>query len=362
VTIWQRWPELFEVLTGFGVDIESCTVDSLGAGNINQTFLVRSTAASFVLQQINDLVFPDPRGVALNFSQLASHYEKKKELFGSRLQLASPVVAQDGQSYVADTAGKIWRAQTYLPYADNNSAEKLQPADAVRIGETLALFHLFLADMDMADLCIPLPGFHDLPGYLANFDRLLTTPASVKVPLEHDCQMTIAHFRERATTIEKAKNIGELKVRPIHGDPKLDNFIFNEQKHPVGLLDLDTVGPGHLQFDLGDCLRSCCNPKGEIATEKGKLFDFDLCEAFLKGYFELARDLFTDVEMEFIFDGLLLIPFELGLRFYTDHLEGDTYFKVQRAGDNLLRARVQFKLAREIEEEEPGIRSLVRSL
>jgi len=356
-------PTLAEVLDCFVVDADTCTVTPLGHGNINETFFVQGSEDPFVLQRINGAVFPNPRCVAENFAKIAAHYDRKQELFGPRLQLARPVASLDGRNFITDSAGKLWRAQNYLPDASNQPKDKLQVEELEQTGKILAIFHLFLAGMGKDELEIPVPGFHDLPRYLEIFDCLgVNFSINANTAADSVCRNTISRFRGRATVLEEAKASGELLLRPIHGDPKLDNFIFNAVRQPVGLLDLDTVGPGLIQYDLGDCLRSCCNPAGEIGASGKQLFKHDYCRAMLKGYVQEAGNLLTDVDKDYIFDGLLLIPYELGVRFYTDHLQGDIYFKVQRPGENLQRALVQFQLTREIEKEEAAIRKLVDSL
>ncbi len=165
------------------------------------------------------------------------------------------------------------------------------------------------------------------------------------------CLATIDRYRPQAATLVSARDAGILTVQPIHGDPKVDNFIFDDQGEVLGLLDLDTVAMGLLHYDLGDCLRSCCNRGGEAGSNDMPItFDLSFCQALLDGYFCGPEKLLSKEQRGFIFDGVLLICFELGVRFFTDHLRGNPYFKVQQDGDNLLRAVNQFRLADNIAE------------
>jgi len=128
----------------------------------------------------------------------------------------------------------------------------------------------------------------------------------------------------------------------------------------TAIIDLDTVKPGLVHYDLGDCLRSCCNPAGEECQDLTKIyFDLDLCNALLKGYAAHARDFLTEADRHYLYDAVRLITFELMLRFFTDYLAGDVYFKVRYDGQNLLRARVQMQLCRSIEARESQIRRLL---
>jgi Ser/Thr protein kinase RdoA (MazF antagonist) len=131
----------------------------------------------------------------------------------------------------------------------------------------------------------------------------------------------------------------------------------------VALIDLDTVKPGLVHYDIGDCLRSACNPAGEETTALDAVhFDLDLAEAVLQGYLGVARGFLTPADLEAIPDAIALLPFELGLRFLTDHLAGDVYFRTERPGHNLDRALVQFRLAASVERQRAAIEGLVERL
>ncbi|HEX9714588.1 MAG TPA: aminoglycoside phosphotransferase family protein, partial [Desulfurivibrionaceae bacterium] len=154
---------------------------------------------------------------------------------------------------------------------------------------------------------------------------------------------------------------GELHPCPIHGDPKLANILFSRDTgRAVSLIDLDTVKPGLLHYDLGDCLRSCCNPAGEEAPLTEVSFNLAYCSAILRGYLPQVAPFFSVADYHYIYDAVRLIAFELGLRFFSDHLAGDIYFKVKRPGQNLQRAMIQFALCQSIEAQENEIRNIVR--
>ena len=165
-------------------------------------------------------------------------------------------------------------------------------------------------------------------------------------------------------TLESARRAGRLPVRVIHGDPKLDNLLFDESgRQVVALIDLDTAQPGLVHYDLGDCLRSACNPAGESPKDPREAhFDLDLCRAILKGYLDETRGFLTSEELHLLPVAARLIPFELGLRFLTDHLNGDRYFKVAYRGHNLLRAATQFRLTASIEDNLDRLAILVGEL
>ena len=147
----------------------------------------------------------------------------------------------------------------------------------------------------------------------------------------------------------------------IHGDPKLDNILFDtKRRRALALIDLDTVQPGLIQQDLGDCLRSCCNRSGEESRDQGSVrFDLELCAAILGAYAEETRGLLGPGDLAVLYDSIRLLPYELALRFLTDHLEGDRYFRVAYQGQNLEKARIQLDLLADIESRETAIRRLI---
>jgi Ser/Thr protein kinase RdoA (MazF antagonist) len=162
--------------------------------------------------------------------------------------------------------------------------------------------------------------------------------------------------------LETAKAQGKLRPRTIHGDPKVNNIMMDTNTgQAISIVDLDTVKPGLVHYDIGDCLRSGCNFMGEETEQWEKVHFYpDLCKAILQGYLSIAREFLTENDFAYIYDSIRLIAFELGLRFFTDYLEGNVYFKVRHLEHNLARALVQFKLAESIELQETVIRNIIR--
>lgn len=170
--------------------------------------------------------------------------------------------------------------------------------------------------------------------------------------------------RDFAQTLQQALDRGELKLRMMHGDPKVNNIMIDDfTGKGTAMIDLDTVSPGLIHYDFGDALRSICNNAGEDEQNLSKVvFDLDLCEAFCKGYMAHARAFLTDADRRYLYDSIRLITFELGLRFFQDYLAGSVYFKIRHPEQNLNRARVQFRLCESIEARERMIRDLLARL
>jgi Ser/Thr protein kinase RdoA (MazF antagonist) len=347
-----------DVLAAFCKEPDTIAVTPLGFGNINDTYLVRPSFLPFVLQRINNDVFPEPLKVIENFHAITTHLLSKNNEQRQGLQVASPVLTLNNGMFHRDSTGAFWRAQSYLPHKSFRVLNG--PGQAREVGKTLAKFHRLVSDLDVRRLHDPLPGFHNLPGFLEEYDhelRNIKTNTSRKID---SCLTTIERYRQRAATLEDAKRAGILSLQPVHGDPKVDNFFFGDQDEALGLLDLDTVAIGLVHYDLGDCLRSCCNRTAEAdRTLHPATFDLELCRAVLGGYFSEPDKQLKKDQLSFIFDGVLLICFELGVRFFTDYLRGNRYFKVLQDDDNLLRAFNQFQLTDDIARQEREIRALL---
>jgi Ser/Thr protein kinase RdoA (MazF antagonist) len=351
------------VLPRFFPSEACCKVDSLGAGNINDTYLVEfAYRAPVVLQRINAAVFPDPAVVARNFSVVSNHIGRKEREVDGVSVFPRVVTESGGEPYHLDETGGVWRAMDYI---ENTASFRIADSErtAFEGGRILGRFHALTADLESAELSQPLPGFHDLPGYCRFYRAACVTHRRTNSDeLDYCCRAINSRLKD-ASILELSRQQKLIHRRVIHGDPKCDNILFDRQTGKgVALIDLDTVSPGLLQFDLGDCLRSFCNAAGEKPeTLEEVRFDIDRCRQVLRGYRASGSEL-IEPERALIFQGVRLLTFELGVRFLTDYLEGDTYFKVAQERDNLDRALVQIRLLESIEKQRSAIETVVAAL
>jgi Ser/Thr protein kinase RdoA (MazF antagonist) len=350
-------------------------IRALGSGNVNETFLVTHEGAyqggqngAFVMQRLNTNVFERPDLVMRNLVALGEHVQRRlaappPELRGRRWEVPRVVPCRQ-QSHWVEHNGQFWRSISYIGAATTTDVIRGRE-HAREVGYGLGMFHSLISDLPANDLADTLENFHVTPTYLDRYDEVLIRqelePGDAL--LNQACAFVEAR-RDGIDVLESALARGELQHRPIHGDPKINNVMIDESTgQAVGLIDLDTVKPGLIHYDIGDCLRSCCNPAGEEADNPSDArFDLSLCEAILTGYLSVARGFLSDWDLRYLPDCIRLIPLELGLRFLTDHLEGDVYFHTDNPGHNLRRAAVQFQLTKSIEAQLPAIRSLVDDL
>ena len=333
---------------------EIVTLEPLGGGIVNDTWcLTLQSGKKYILQRLNPSVFPDPIAVQNNLRKVTEHIHTQltspPHPRNRDFTLFRPVSNQAGAISYQDSKGAFWRLLTHIDHSLSLHSIST-PDQAEEIGATLGLFHQLLATLPPESLTDPSPGFHNTPRYLAQYERVLSAPHNPEV---ENCRFFIERHRQDAFLLEKASKQGSIRQQVIHADPKVANFLFSEDaKKVISLIDLDTVRPGLLLHDIGDCLRSCCNPLGEeVENPEDILFQADFFAATVKGYLATAADLLTHEDKRLLVNSVWLISFELGLRFYSDYLVNNCYFKVNYPEQNLFRAQVQFALARSIKRQ-----------
>jgi Ser/Thr protein kinase RdoA (MazF antagonist) len=362
------------------------TVSAFGNGNINDTFLVTvldGDESHFVLQRINTHVFKQPALVMQNMRIFTEHICAKLqcELQPPERRWVVPrvLLTENFQDHWVEPDGTYWRSISFID--NSESIDLIQDLHHGReVGYALGRFHALISDLDPDRLADTLPGFHITPQYLQHYHQVLSQHSILFLLRQRlrqqrgfanevndrvdDCLKFIEHRQKWAQVLENAKSAGKLPLRPIHGDPKVNNMmICTTTQQAIGAIDLDTVKPGLVHYDIGDCLRSGCNPLGEETKEWEQVqFDTQMCRAILEGYLPQARGFLTEDDYEYLFDGIRLLAFELGLRFFTDYLAGNVYFKVKYPTHNLDRALVQFKLTESIEAQETIIRQIIEDV
>lgn len=358
---------LAEIAGNFQISGRIGDIGKLASGNIHDTYFVstsRSEEKGFILQKINRRVFASPEKIIENHQVLSEHLKgKRKAIDKSRLPWKIPQIVKTHtqDAFIVDKRGDFWRATEYI----GNSKTYVCPSDpeiVYHVGRSLGQFHLLTSTLDITRLHRVPDGFHVTSRYYKIF---LSRQKAAKNRQDekpfHFCLTVIQAMGPHVDTLERAQAENRLRIGTIHGDPKISNILFHAQKKiPVGIVDLDTVQPGPVLYDIGDCARSCCNPLGEDTTDFDSVrFDLLLFQKLMEGYLEQVSALFTRYDYRYLFDSLRLIAFELGLRFFTDYLSGDRYFGAAYRNHNLNRALVQFLLVRSMEKQKETICGIV---
>ena len=338
-------------------------VTEFGNGNINDTYIVTlDTPAErkFVLQRINTNVFKYPQLIMKNMRIFTEHVHQRVCTEGQIWQTPRVIPTRDGHYFYMDEENDFWRAISLIDNAQ--SFDTINDLNHAReVGHALGMFQNLISNLPIESLDDTLEGFHITPRYLHSYDQVLSRNGKHSTPEVNYGMKFVEARRAFAHVLENAHASGHLPLRPIHGDPKVNNVMIDKSTgKAVSLVDLDTVKPGLVHYDIGDCLRSGCNPLGEDAEDwEAVHFDPEIGAAILEGYLAEARLFLNSADYAYLFDAIRLIAFELGLRFFTDHLAGDVYFKVKYPGHNLHRALVQFKLTESIETHEADIRHII---
>ncbi|WP_455197728.1 phosphotransferase enzyme family protein [Kaarinaea lacus] len=350
-------------------------VEAYGSGIINDTYVVTffSPASTShprlgkraILQRINRQVFPEPLKVIQNLDVLLQHVAQNEpqHTIDQEFLLPPLYTTHDGRRYFQDSQGDTWRAMAFIEGTRTfDTLESVQ--QAYEVGRILGTFHQRVHNLPVADLHDTLPGFHVTPKYLQHYDKTLAEHSRQGGDGDEQrfCQDIIAVNRALAEVLVNAKP--PLPKRVMHGDPKLNNILFDEiSGRAVSIIDLDTVKPGLVHYDIGDCLRSSCNRSGEMPDSATHVeFDIDVCRAILEGYASVATSFLTQQDYDYLLPAIKLLPFELGLRFYTDYLAGNRYFKVNDPDDNLRRAIAQFALLQSIQQQQDLIGKAIEAM
>jgi len=305
----------------------------LGEGHINETLLVTvGPAERFVLQRISRTVFAEPARVMTNLVRVLEHLRH----LGVALVPALVPTASGGWSFV-DDAGGWWRLWRYVP-GGRSLSRTTDPALCRSAGEAFGRFQRLLAGLPGPDLAPAIPGFLELDGYLRTFDAALSAPGAAEAVAEACGGMTfVEEHRALAGRFPRQHDL-------IHGDCKLNNLLFAAGSPDVlAVLDLDTVMSGHWAWDLGDLARSVLLGVGVEAGETAAAVP--ALDALIGGFSEGSG---RSTEVGTVIDATVYVAFMLGIRFLTDHLQGDRYFRVPHPGANLRRAREQFDLVRRL--------------
>lgn len=367
------YPKEYLVSTAYHFQLPGKILDvqQYGSGRINDTFVITlesDTEERVILQRINNRVFPHPERIMSNMRMVLEHIKKRvaeerQSNPDSTWTVPDIIRAHNGKDCICDDHGSFWRVLSFVRAAAGVII--MGVSHAKEIGAGLGRFHNLLHDLDSGKLYRVLEGFHVTPLYIRIYEKAITScrPSKDSDTIRY-CMNFIRDRMEWAGVLEQAKEKGQLPVRPIHGDPKNENILIDGKTgRAIGIIDLDTVMPGLIHYDIGDCIRSCCNSSDEEGSGlKDVSFRLDYCGAVLEGYKNAAGRSLSAHDFEYLYDAIRLIPFELGIRFFTDYIKGNVYFKVRAPNDNLKRALVQFRLTESIERQAEEIRLIIDDL
>jgi len=348
----------------FEIPGEFTSAAPYGSGHINDTYCVvfnqAGASVRYLAQRINHNVFENPAAVMENIQRVTRHLGAKSAGHpdASRMSLTL-VPTREGLPWFRDADGNYWRVYLFIEKARTYDAVE-SASQAFEAAKAFGLFQKSLADFPPPRLHDTIPDFHHTP------KRFVRLEQAVAADVVNRAQSVAAEidFALRHKPMTSALLDAGLPERITHNDTKFNNVMLDDATgRGVCVIDLDTVMPGLSLYDFGDMVRTTTSPSPEDERDLSKVtMQFPMFEALARGYLSSASEFLTAPEKERLPLAGKLITFEIGIRFLTDYMEGDTYFKVRREGHNLDRCRTQFKMVESIAQQEDAMNRLVRSL
>jgi aminoglycoside phosphotransferase (APT) family kinase protein len=335
-----------------------------GSGHINDSYCAvfqrNGTTPRYLLQRINHSIFKDPVTLMENIERVTGHLAVQVADDPDRERRVLTLIPTRGKGVLhRDADDNYWRAYRFIENATTyNSVES--PGQAYQAAKAFGEFQRMLADLPAPRLHDTIPDFHHTPKRFAALERAIAADAAGRVSLAGpEIDFALARKPLANVLLDAA-----LPERVTHNDTKINNVMLDDATgEGTCVIDLDTVMPGLAAYDFGDMVRTATSPTAEDERDLSKVtMQFPLFEALARGYLSTAGGFLTSSEKEHLAVAGKVITFEIGIRFLTDYLSGDTYFKVHREGHNLDRCRTQFKLLESIEQQEGEMNRLVRSL
>jgi hypothetical protein len=362
--------QLQEISKKFQIYGEILHAETLKIGHINETYTATydqgGTRVRYIHQKINQNVFRNPSGVMKNVMRVTAHLRKKQEHQGSRDVTRRSLIlipTREGKSYYQNGGGEVWRTFVFIEGVETYEAVQ-SPAQAYQAGRAFGEFQNLLVDLPGGRLVETIPDFHNTR---KRFEALQKAIADDHYNRAKDAKAEIAFAQARegiVGIILDAMAKGQIPERITHNDTKFNNVMLDVLTgEAMCIVDLDTVMPGCALYDFGDMVRTTTSSTLEDEMDLGKVrMQMPMFKKLAQGYLSAADQFLTKAERKMIAFSGKLITYEIGIRFLTDYLSGDKYFRIHRPGHNLDRCRTQFKLVESIERQEAHMQRFVDNL
>ena len=360
--------ELIDIAGHFNLSGTVVKVEPFGNGLINDTyriFTAQPDSPDYVLQRKNHLIFKDVPGMMENISRVTKHIRKKLEEDDRRdvnKRVITHIKTQEGSYFHHDEKGNFWTVSLLIP--GSHSVENIEnPNHAYLAGKGFGRFQKQLEDLPGNPLNETIKDFHNIEFRYQNFRKaLVLNYQDRKSECEKEIQFVLDSEKDMHTLINAQRN-GEIPPRITHNDTKINNILFDSFGQILCVIDLDTVMPGLVHFDFGDAIRTAANTAEEDETDLSKItINLEIFEAFAKGFLEETNTFLTKKEKELLPHSAKFMAFIMGIRFLTDYLEGDVYYKIKHPEHNIERCRGQFKLVEEIGKHEKEMSDIIQRL
>jgi Ser/Thr protein kinase RdoA (MazF antagonist) len=359
---------LREIFDCFITDGTFLKGEPYGSGHIHDTFRIETLEEDkddYILQRLNNKIFRNIPELQENIERVTVHLKKKiSEIPGSDIkrECLSLIPSKDKKSWIVDKSGNYWRM--YIFISNHRSYNIVDTPDkAFEGGKAIGRFQAMLADLPGNPLHETIPYFHDIEKRLETFNRSVKeNPAGRMKNVTGEIDSVLKRADQMKIILRIGKE-GKIPIRITHNDTKFNNILLDENDKALCVIDLDTVMPGYIHYDFGDAIRTAANIAAEDEKELSKVkMDINLFEAYTTGYLSETRDTLNDVEKEYLAFAPRLITYTIAVRFLTDYIDGDHYFKIHHEHHNLQRARAQLKLVESMEEQYGAMQKIIAKL
>ncbi|MFO7535040.1 MAG: phosphotransferase [Kiritimatiellia bacterium] len=364
----QPMPDLRAVGTAFQIPGRFLGARPYGNGHINDTFVSEfdqgGKTVRYLHQRINDRIFKKPAVIMKNIQRVTDHLRRKLAARGASeidRRTLTLIPTLDNQPAHVDSEGRFWRTYIFIEAATTHDVIQ-NPGQARQAAAAFGAFQEMLRDLPGPRLVETIPHFHHTPSRFEALEQAIAADAHNRAAA---CRAEIEFcLARKAMTGEliRLQNEGLIPERVTHNDTKINNVMLDDKTgEGIAVIDLDTVMPGLALYDFGDMVRTCTSPAAEDEKDLSKVvMRLPVFQELVAGYISSADGFLTPAEREHLPFSGKLITFEIGIRFLTDFLSGDVYFKTHRPGHNLDRCRTQFALVASIEAQEAAMSLCVR--
>lgn len=340
--------QLKYVFNQFDHNGEFKSFTELASGHINDTYLIKTTEKPyFVLQRINQGVFKDVPGLIENKVSISRHIQEKMEDASKKKKERGVLKfarTKDGTAYYQGKEGNYWNLMYFIDKSvthETVNSEEIANEGGKLMGKFLTLTN----DYDAEKLVEVIPKFHDMSFRYSQFEDALKVASKERLTVSKDFIKIIEDSKEEMRILLDLKQSGAIKTRVTHNDTKISNVLFNKKNKGICVIDTDTVMPGIIHYDFGDAIRTICNTAAEDETNLDLVeFNTTYYKAYTKGFLKHMKSSITPLELKYLPLGAKTMIFIMALRFLTDYLNGDVYYKTKYPEHNLDRAKNQFKL------------------
>tara|TARA_R110000868_G_scaffold138755_5_gene353129 strand:- start:11100 stop:12218 length:1119 start_codon:yes stop_codon:yes gene_type:complete len=334
---------------------ELVSYNQLASGHINDTFLIKTKSNnSYILQQINHGVFKDIPGLINNKVLVSKHLQKKlSHLSPSQLKrrVLSFIETVEGGYYYLDNNGNYWNLMRFID--DSLTFETVKDEEiAYEGGKLIGDFLNLTSDFDASQLIEVIPKFHDMSFRFSQFEDATKVASVARLKQAKKYINLVWSLKDEMHIIQNLKESGQIKTRVTHNDTKISNVLFDSNKKGLCVIDTDTIMPGIVHYDFGDAIRTICNTAAEDESNLDLVgFNFEYYKAYEKGFLEKLESSLSSLEIKYLPLGAKTMIFIMALRFLTDYLNEDIYYKTKYPEHNLDRAKNQFKLIESLTEQ-----------